>query len=195
MQGGLQYTSIAAALLAVCGAAAGLTAYAGFSLEVDPATLISRFPRSEHELTGADGRILSLRDGGEQFRKVIARATGRYTIRLSTPEVVGNVYYVEANLTGGALTSLRLSFERPASSIRGGGFAANFERRHPGCAAILTGLRKELGEPSGSGTSHEERLVKQSYIWATTSHRFELMCGHYAGRRTVFAMEAIISRI
>jgi hypothetical protein len=194
MQCGLQYTLIAPAVVACCNAASVPTAYAGFSLDVDGHSLVGRFPGSEHEFTGGDGRIVSLRDGAAEFRKVIARASGRYAIRVTTNEVVGNVHYVEANLKQGALRSLRLSFERPAGTGRGADFTADFERRHPSCAPILARIRQQNGEPSRSGTSVEERLVKQSYFWTTDAERLELVCGHYEGRRAVFALDVVISR-
>jgi hypothetical protein len=195
MRCGLQYTSIAAALLACAFAGPGAPVYAGFSLDADPAALMGRFPRAEHEFTGADGRIISLRDGPSEFRKVIARASGRYAIHLSPADVAGGVYYVEAELRDGTLSALRLSFEKPSRAGATGSFPAEFERRHPACAVVLAQLRKEHGEPSGSRKSAEERLLKHTYLWATGSSHLELVCGNYAGRRAVFAMEVIISRI
>ena len=167
--------------------------YEGFSIETNLSTLMKRFPLSGHEFWYSDGQIKSVPDGAAEIRDSVAHDSGQYIIRLANSESVGHLHFISAHIAVGALSRLRLSFEKPGTANEK--FLVGFENRHPACAPILADLTKRYGKPRGPEIGSEERLESWHYTWNTAFEDLTLVCGHYQGRRSLFAMEVLLSRL
>jgi hypothetical protein len=184
-------------MLGICAlgglvAAAEPFTYHGFTIDTALATLTARFPKSGHEFCCRNGFNV-YPNSGDAFREFIARGTGNYLIRLSEAESFGHIYYVGADLKDGAVSQIRLSFERPDHIKQPRGYP-EVGFRNPACAPVLAELTKLYGRPSGPVLSHEEALENKEYSWTGPSQELALVCGQYQSRRGVFAMEVLFRR-
>jgi hypothetical protein len=129
--------------------------------------------------------------------ELVGHGASQSLIRLTAGESRGHVYFIVADVEKGVVSSLRLSLEKSAHSSGKSrtNFLADFEGRHPACAPILADLASRYGKPRGPEISSEERLESRQYSWSTLSEELVLVCGHYQGRRNVFATDVIVRRV
>jgi hypothetical protein len=170
--------------------------YAGLGLDTDLNTLPGKYPSSQHEFwPKPSGEIVYSRDNGGYLRVLVREGSGAYFIRLNSKEAHDHVYLIQADLEKGAVRRLRISFEMPpylvTGKIRNSDEA--FEKRHPACSDMFDLLGRSYGQPQAPKTSAEERLNHTVHTWVRGKENLSLDCGHYSGRKPVFAMEVVLT--
>jgi hypothetical protein len=177
--------------LVVGSAQAEPLAFAGFDRSMDLATLLDRYPRSQHELTpGADVRKAgSQEDPKDWIREFFhTRGSGTYVLRLTREESFDHVYYIQANVREGVTERLWLLLETPLDMVRPRLPRRNNEARHPACNGVLKPLAAKYGKPDALAPRWEEALQSFDYVWTQLPEAMKLECGRYRGRKAVFAI-------
>ncbi len=177
--------------LVVGSAQAEPLTFAGFDRTMDLATLLDRYPRSQHELSpGADVRKpRSQEDPKEWIREFFhARGSGTYVLRLTPEESFDHIYYIQANVREGITERLWLLLELPLDMVRPRQPRRSNEARYPACNGVLGPLTAKYGKPDVLAQRREEALQSFDYVWTRLPETMKLECGRYRGRKAVFAI-------
>jgi hypothetical protein len=181
--------------LVVGSAQAEPLTFAGFDRNMDLATLVDRYPRSQHELSpGADVRKpRSQEDPKEWIREFFhARGSGTYVLRLTPDESFDHVYYIQANVREGITERLWLLLEKPLDTVKP---ARSNEARYPACNGVLRPLTAKYGKPDVLAPRREEALQSFDYVWTHLPEAMKLECGRYRGRKSVFAIGVTFEQV
>jgi hypothetical protein len=177
--------------LVVGGARAEPPTFAGFDRTMDLATLLDRYPRSQHELSPGAGVRKSgpQEDPKEWIREFFhTRGSGTYVLRLTPGESFDHVYYIQANVREGVTERLWLLLEMPLDMIRHRPPGRSNEARYPACNGVLKPLAAKYGKPDALAPRWEEALQSFDYVWTQLPEAMKLECGRYRGRKAVFAI-------
>ena len=177
--------------LVVGSAQAEPLTFAGFDRTMDLATLLDRYPRSQHELSpGAGVRKSSSQDDPKEWIREFfhARGSGTYVLRLTPEESFDHLYYVQANVREGVTERLWLLLELPLDMIRPRAPGRSNEARYPACSGVLGPLTAKYGKPDVLAPRREEALQSFDYVWTRLHETMKLECGRYRGRKAVFAI-------
>ena len=165
--------------------------FAGFHLNTDLATLVDRYPRSQHELApGADVPARRAQDDPKQWIREFfrIRGSGTYVLRLTPDESFDHLHYIQANVHEGVTERLWLLFERPLDMIRRRQPSRSNEARYPPCNDVLKPLTAKYGKPDALALRQEEALQSFDYVWTQLPGAMKLECGRYRGRKSIFAI-------
>jgi hypothetical protein len=167
-------------------------AFAGFSREMDLASLLDRYPQSSHDVTPTNGvrRPASQNDLNSWMRQFFRNpeASGRYELRLTRSESHDHLYYVQADVRGGKTDRLWLLLEISSDLLTPREQARGMEARYPACASVLDPLTAKHGHPQRLAPRQEEAVESTDYLWIRQREAMKLQCGRYEGRKSVFAI-------
>lgn len=182
----------------ICAAQRPTLAFAGFSLDMNLAALLDRYPQSSHELTPTTG--VRPRTSGDSLNGWIRQffgtrgASGRYALRFTRGESHDHLYYVQADVREGTTRRLWLLLETPSELQTAREQAGHYETRYPACAVVLGPLTTQYGKPVQLPPRQEEAVESVDYMWTDGPETMKLQCGRYEGRRTVFAIGVTFER-
>ena len=191
---------VIAALLAFVSLSAGETfSFAGFHRDMDLASLLDRYPKSEHDVSPRGGvRKRTAQDNLQDWIREFFRnrgASGTYTLRLTPGESHDHVYYVQAERREGVTDRLWLLLEEPVELAKPGKTARGNETRYPACNALLNPLTAKYGKPQALPSRSEEALESLDYVWTNSPEIMKLQCGRYQGSKSVFAIGVSLERM
>jgi hypothetical protein len=177
--------------LVVGSAQAEPFSFAGFHRDMDLATLVDRYPRSQHEVSpGADVRARRSQDDHKEWIREFfhTRGSGTYVLRLTPDESLAHVYYIQANVREGVTERLWLLLEIPLDMVRPRQPRRSNETRYPACNDVLKPLAAKYGKPDALAPRWEDALQSFDYVWTRSRDAMKLECGRYRGRKSVFAI-------
>lgn len=156
--------------------------YAGVALIAEdgaplaPAKLVELFAPSNAFFRGRDGKPFSPSDKG--FQK---KLDGDISFELRGVQGHEPVQDVFATASKGAVTQVKLSFERESTSGDNTDPSAEFMSRMPPCAPLLAELTALWGPPT-TDITQEEALQSTRSSWVSAEQSAALVCLDYPDR-------------